>query len=60
MLLSIELLALADEYDDRTLKKLCEKAIQRGITIDNVALLYSVALKLNRKVLDLNKNFLSL
>lgn len=49
-LFHLELLALADEYDDRPLKKLCEKAIQSGITIDNVAALYSVASKLNGKV----------
>ncbi|KAK7584104.1 hypothetical protein V9T40_005067 [Parthenolecanium corni] len=48
---ALELLTLADEYNDLPLKRLCEKTIQCGITIENVASLYAIALKLDGKKL---------
>lgn len=48
-----ELLILADEYQDLALKEYCEKKVQHGIRIDNVAILYPLALKLNATVSNL-------
>lgn len=47
-----ELLRIADEYHDLVLKKICEKSIRHGITVENVANLYNLALKLGAKVLS--------
>ncbi|KAK7584105.1 hypothetical protein V9T40_005068 [Parthenolecanium corni] len=48
---ALELLFLADEYNDRLLKRLCEMKIQDEITTENVASLYSIARKLDAKKL---------
>lgn len=52
---SSESLKIADEYHDLDLKKVCEKTIRRGITVENVAGLFSWALKLNAEVVEVDR-----
>ena len=44
------LLDLANAYCELILKKLCEQIIKKGMTTDNVAMLYAAAIKFEAKV----------
>ena len=44
------LLDLANSYCESQLKRLCERVIKQGITIDNAAMLYAAAIKYEAKV----------
>ena len=48
--LLVGLLDLSNAYCENTLKKHCEQIIKKGITIDNVAMLYAAAIKYDAKV----------
>lgn len=50
--LFLELLKIANEYQDLNLKNICEKSIRYVITVGNVACMFSWAIKLNAKVLN--------
>ncbi len=45
------LLDLANSYCEAALKRVCERIIKQGITIDNAAMLYAAAIKYEAKVL---------
>ncbi|CAL7941035.1 unnamed protein product [Xylocopa violacea] len=49
---ALELLKLADNYSERQLKKRCIEMIRKGITVENVAYLYSAALEYSAKELE--------
>ena len=44
------LLDLANAYCEVQLKRMCERIIKQGITIDNAAMLYAAAIKYEAKV----------
>ena len=44
------LLDLANAYCEPILKKMCEQIIKKGMTTDNVAMLYAAAIKFEAKV----------
>lgn len=44
------LLDLANSYCEKQLKRLCERTIKQGITVDNAAMLYAAALTYEAKV----------
>ncbi len=44
------LLDLANSYCESQLKRVCERIIKQGITIDNAAMLYAAAIKYEAKV----------
>ena len=48
----IGLLDLANSYCESDLKEKCERLIRNGITIDNVAMLYSAAIKFDARGLE--------
>lgn len=48
--LVIELLDLANAYCESNLKKHCIRMIKQGITVSNVAYLYSIAIEYNAEV----------
>ena len=49
---AIGLLDLANAYCELILKKLCEQIIKKGMTTDNVAMLYAAAIKFEAKELE--------
>ncbi|KAK3086212.1 hypothetical protein FSP39_015293 [Pinctada imbricata] len=49
---AIGLLDLANAYCEPTLKQHCEKIIKKGITTENVAMLYAAAIKFEAKELE--------
>ncbi|KAL0104985.1 hypothetical protein PUN28_016549 [Cardiocondyla obscurior] len=49
---AIELLDLANAYCESNLKKHCIRMIKRGITVANVAYLYSIAIEYNAEELE--------
>lgn len=49
---AIGLLDLANAYCEPILKKLCEQIIKKGMTTDNVAMLYAAAIKFEAKELE--------
>ncbi|XP_074657559.1 RCC1 and BTB domain-containing protein 1-like [Tubulanus polymorphus] len=49
---AIGLLDLANAYCEDQLKRLCERIIKQGITIDNAAMLYAAAVKYQAKDLE--------
>ena len=44
------LLDLANAYCESQLKRVCERIIKQGITIENTAMLYAAAIKYEAKV----------
>ena len=42
---AIGLLDLANSYCELQLKRMCERIIRQGITVENVAMLYATAIK---------------
>lgn len=48
---SLETLKIAHEYHDLACKKICENHVRRGITVENVAHLYTLTLKLDTQVI---------
>ena len=46
----VGLLELADSYCEKELKRLCEKLIWQGVTVDNVATLMTLASKYSTSV----------
>lgn len=50
--LIIELLDLANAYCENNLKKHCIRMIKQGITVSNVAYLYSIAIEYNAEVVN--------
>ena len=44
------LLDLANSYCEKQLKRLCERIIKQGITVDNAAMLLAAALKYEARV----------
>lgn len=44
------LLDLANSYCESPLKRICERIIKQGITIENSAMLYAAAIKYDAKV----------
>ena len=44
------LLDLANAYCETQMKRICERIIKQGITIDNAAMLYAAAIKYDAKV----------
>ncbi|KYN22215.1 RCC1 and BTB domain-containing protein 1, partial [Trachymyrmex cornetzi] len=49
---TVELLNLADSYCESNLKKHCVRIIKQGISVSNVAYLYSVAVQYNEEELE--------
>lgn len=49
---AIGLLDLANAYCETRLKRLCERCIRQGITIDNAAMLYAAAIKFDARELQ--------
>lgn len=49
--LIVDLVKLADVYDEMNLKTACILTIQRGITVSNAAFVYSKAIEYNEEVI---------
>lgn len=50
IIIILGLLDLANAYCEPILKKMCEQIIKKGMTTDNVAMLYAAAIKFEAKV----------